>query len=685
MDSRISNSLAAIRKKSRSFFQPSQPRAETQPRAEPSKQDPEFLCKQCKALRLNHWLAPRSMRFLYMLPDEFRFEPPLIVSPSSHCAMCRLLAHSLGQTGTVSKLHFQDHGDTETFEGHDTQSISMRVSRGPSQDMGLRIISLGESAFRLSSRRYSYARIVEPEAASRKLMQEWLKTCEHSHSRCKELEQKFRHLPIRCAYLVDVKEMRVRPVGDGPRRYFALSYVWGQVANLQLLKENIAELSEPQSLRRRFESLPRVIQDAITITQELGETFLWIDSLCICQDDSINKHLQIANMNHIYQSAVATLVALHAKDAASGLAGVRPYHKPRKQHIERVHHMEMTTLLPDLHSRQSVYSTRAWTYQEEHFSRRLLYFSDDQVHFRCLKSTYSEDTYEDGPGFPYGRTGQLYGLYPYTEFSWWQKTVAEYSTRDYSFVEDRYNAFEGISNELAKSWNYPCIRGLPIRDIAAAICWEHKFQSSHEVSNRISLHPSWSWCGWTNSIGFSNHVARSKISIELLEDFHFLDQAQLVAGRVKSSMTSHEMQTPCTSKDSNPPGLSFPESPPQPLVLEFFAYSALMEASVISDGFRSQCSIEQPSLTASGFVPIPHAWEGPAKHYNDTTTKIECIMVASSSGQSSSTLSALNRDDMAHIMLIEHKGEYCERVGVGKISKRCFWSFHPISRLIKLN
>ncbi len=85
--------------------------------------------------------------------------------------------------------------------------------------------------------------------------------------------------------MVDVKEMSVRDVGDGPLRYFALSYVWGQIANLQLLKRNIAELSEPQSLRRRFELIPHVIRDVITITQELGETFLWVDPLCMCQDD----------------------------------------------------------------------------------------------------------------------------------------------------------------------------------------------------------------------------------------------------------------------------------------------------------------------------------------------------------------------------------------------------------------
>jgi hypothetical protein len=347
----------------------------------------------------------------------------------------------------------------------------------------------------------------------------------------------------------------------------------------------------------------------------------------------------------------------------------------------------MTTLLPEVHDKQSIYSTRAWTYQEELFSRRLLYFSEDQVRFRCLKSTYSEDIYEDDPRFPYGRTGQLYGLYPYTEYGWWKKTVTEYSTRDCSFVGDRYNAFEGISNELAESWNYPCIRGLPIRDIAVALCWEHKFQSIYEVSNRISLHPSWSWCGWTNSISFSNDGAWSKISIELPEDLPLLDQAQLGAGLVKSSATSHEMGTPFTSSDVSPPGFSCHKSPPQPLILTFFAYSALMEAAVISDGFRSQCHIDlPPSSTALGFIPLPNVWKGPAKPHTVTTINIECIMMASSHDESLFMTGEEDSSDglLTHIMLIEHKGDYCERIGVGTISERCFWSFHPISRLIKL-
>ena len=461
-------------------------------------------------------------------------------------------------------------------------------------------------------------------------MKEWLHMCEHSHVRCKELQKEIRQLPLKCSYLIDVQNMCVSPV-DGNQRYFALSYVWGQVANLQLLTKNVAELSKPSALRCCFEYLPKVIQDAMTITQELGERFLWVDSLCICQDDPGTKHLQIANMNRIYQSALATLVAVHANDAASGLPGVKPYQKPRVQHMERIHNMQMTTLLPDIHNTPSVYSTRAWTYQEEVFSRRLLYFSNDQVYFRCLKSTYSEDMHEDDPSFPYGRTGQLYGLYPYTEFSWWQKTVIEYSTRDYSSEKDRHEAFEGISNELAQSWNYLCIRGTPIRDFAAALCWEH----SDEKSKRILLQPSWSWCGWTNGVTFLSNGKLLISRIGTLADVPFINQVQPgldIICRGERSCSSHKI------------------SPAQPLILEFFAYSALIDL------------VDKDAIIKRD---------------------IECILIASGV-ESGSSPGNLVQDDYLYVMSIDSKGGHCERTGMRKVRRLNFWEYHPVFRSIYL-
>jgi hypothetical protein len=103
--------------------------------------------------------------------------------------------------------------------------------------------------------------------------------------------------------------MKLRKVGGEKLKYFALSYVWGRIPTIQLVKFILSQLSEPNSLRESFGELSNIVKDAISFTQELGERYLWADSLCICQDDIATKGMQNASMNIIYTQATMTLVA----------------------------------------------------------------------------------------------------------------------------------------------------------------------------------------------------------------------------------------------------------------------------------------------------------------------------------------------------------------------------------------
>lgn len=57
---------------------------------------------------------------------------------------------------------------------------------------------------------------------------------------------------------------------------------------LQLDTKNLAELEQKDSLRKY--SIPEVILDAITLSADLGYQYLWVDRLCILQDDGNHKH-----------------------------------------------------------------------------------------------------------------------------------------------------------------------------------------------------------------------------------------------------------------------------------------------------------------------------------------------------------------------------------------------------------
>jgi hypothetical protein len=110
----------------------------------------------------------------------------------------------------------------------------------------------------------------------------------------------------------------------GKIRYIALSYVWGpaQHQKTKLVMANVQHLATRGSLGAL--AVPQTIEDAIELTRRLGFQFLWVDALCIVQDDLLNQQIQINNMHGIYKTASVTIVAASGKHSNAGLPGFRP-------------------------------------------------------------------------------------------------------------------------------------------------------------------------------------------------------------------------------------------------------------------------------------------------------------------------------------------------------------------------
>lgn len=63
--------------------------------------------------------------------------------------------------------------------------------------------------------------------------------------------------------------------------YVALSHRWGSLKTLKTTQANINEFK----CGMRPSDLPRTFRAAVRVTRGLGYEYLWIDSLCIVQDD----------------------------------------------------------------------------------------------------------------------------------------------------------------------------------------------------------------------------------------------------------------------------------------------------------------------------------------------------------------------------------------------------------------
>lgn len=103
---------------------------------------------------------------------------------------------------------------------------------------------------------------------------------------------------------VDVRNKRIVERTEVVR-YVALSYVWGAAATIRLTKMNQPQMYKPGVLSGV--GLPTTIQDAINLTMACGEQYLWVDSLCIVQDDAEDLDFGTRVMDLICKSADSSM------------------------------------------------------------------------------------------------------------------------------------------------------------------------------------------------------------------------------------------------------------------------------------------------------------------------------------------------------------------------------------------
>jgi hypothetical protein len=132
-------------------------------------------------------------------------------------------------------------------------------------------------------------------------------------------------------------------------------------------------LTTPHEISASCSDLARSVSDALLLCEALGIQYLWVDTLCIVQDDpsDVARHYKTTHM--IYQGAMLTVVSAAGIDANGGLPGMSSA-RPVRQHTAVVHGMQMVTTLRPFASalKDSKWESRGWTFQEKVLSNRLL-------------------------------------------------------------------------------------------------------------------------------------------------------------------------------------------------------------------------------------------------------------------------------------------------------------------------
>lgn len=344
------------------------------------------------------------------------------------------------------------------------------------------------------------------------LMKEWLRFCQYNHADC--LEQNRSFLPTRLldvqafpgskdVRLVASKLMRSDPYTKP--RYLALSHCWGKLPLIETKTGNIGSMENGV----RFSDLSRTFQDAVTLTRKLGERFLWIDSLCIIQDEKEDWLREAADMARVYGNSYCTLAALSSADGSGGChledrvqavtdnaffdlrvpsSSGGPYIR-----IFRKEPSDWSTEYDGTEGRagmtQSPLRLRAWVLQERELSKRSIHFGRNQLLWECKQMKGSAQ-------LPWMEMKKKKGLtYP----EGWLQLTEDYSHRELTESMDKLPALAGIA-EVYQRRHVQYLAGLWSDQFPAALMW-------HSLSPLAKRHeayraPSWSWASLQGRISY---------------------------------------------------------------------------------------------------------------------------------------------------------------------------------------
>lgn len=225
-------------------------------------------------------------------------------------------------------------------------------------------------------------------------MRQLLKNCEEKHSNCGRQSSLPEERPSRLLAVGKTGDSHVfiRETSDKTSlKYAALSYPWGEgqdkdfVHRVKTTKSNLRDRMRDGIL---VSTLPKTLQDAIYLTSELSFQYVFIDALCIVQDDDVDKKMEFARLGGYYDCCTLLFYAARAKHGDSGMLGTRDVNDS----YGAVFKLPYLRAFSGVEERGCIFvcdgfvsddneplDERGWAYQENKLSHRKLKFGSKQT------------------------------------------------------------------------------------------------------------------------------------------------------------------------------------------------------------------------------------------------------------------------------------------------------------------
>ena len=326
------------------------------------------------------------------------------------------------------------------------------------------------------------------------------------------------------------------------RNYITLSHCWGQVEVIKLTTTTIGDLQRGIPVSE----LPLLYQEVVTACRQLMSPYLWIDSLCIIQDDELDRSREIAAMGQVYSNSFCNIEASQAKDATGHLFFSRAVESLEPLPVTVEWHedgplasfMIALSVLRNEDMANAPLQGRAWVLQEHLLTPRSMIFGKSQVHWACRTEEASEMFPQGLPDLRRGSDLLTYSTAPRSLQilkGWiasvdplsfdhirlpnqsvvspqmnlllaWRSVVLNYTSRALSFQRDKLAAISGLASVIERKAKVPYIAGMWNAPgcFEYELCWTATDQTNGQAPFRPREYraPTWSWASIEGQVSY---------------------------------------------------------------------------------------------------------------------------------------------------------------------------------------
>ncbi|KAH6851635.1 heterokaryon incompatibility protein-domain-containing protein [Alternaria alternata] len=357
-----------------------------------------------------------------------------------------------------------------------------------------------------------------------------------THTRCAQRRGERTHqTPTRLLQVQPFKpspKAYLRQTAQIPKdaRYTTLSHCWGQYMPIKLEINTLQEFLDGIHIDR----FPPTFQQAIMLTESLGIEYIWIDSLCIIQDDKNDWANECSRMTSVYMNSFINIGANAARDSRGGLFQQRSWKSVNPLFVPLTYvptnwHREPVVLWPNSPSGNLLdhapLGDRGWIVQERLLASRTVHFLKHEVAPETDVTGKLEDfnffkrTYVAIPTAPF--PGAIDRITPFLDT--WANIVNLYSTGKLSVATDKLVALSGVAKYMFEHrQDNRALRhyaGHWSQDFELQLRWSASPFSTGSRSQTY-VAPSWSWASYNGKVLLPRpHCETSVVQLISIETF----------------------------------------------------------------------------------------------------------------------------------------------------------------------